>query len=158
MATQTLFLVFLALHLTGFALFVGTTILDLVTLRQFWKNEEARPGLTPPASGITQPAPGVTRPTPGVIQTALPILTTFRLLMRIGIATAVLAGIGMMALTRGAFGEQLWLRIKVPLVVLAALNLFILRKRQDKKTLTIFHTVQLTICALIIILSVFKFN
>jgi hypothetical protein len=124
MATQTLFLVLLALHLTGFALFVGTTVVDMVLSRQ-----------------------------------AL-VLTKLPLLMRAGIGLAILAGIGMMALTKGAFGEQTWLRIKVPLVIIAGLNAIITRKRllKAEKDLTAYYITQLFLCAVIITLSVFKFN
>ncbi|MEO7488192.1 MAG: hypothetical protein ABIU77_13870 [Ferruginibacter sp.] len=101
MATQIFFPIFLMLHLTGFVLLAGTTIIDFVTLQQFWKQYEQDP---PKANAVLQ------------------ALSKFPLLLRMGIAAIVVSGVGMMALTHGLFGEQLWFRIKFGIVILVILN------------------------------------
>jgi hypothetical protein len=158
MTAQTLFQLFLMIHIIGFTIFIGTTLIDYISFRQFWTQYEK--------DGVS------------AIPT-LQVITKFSLLMRIGVVAAILAGVGMMAVTNGAFGEQSWMRIKFPLVILAALNGIIVRRRQEKKlrqnlekneaasaqqlsgikkNLTIFHMVQILLCFTIILLSVFKFN
>src|SRR5579872_6864361 len=51
----------------------------------------------------------------------------------IGAAFIILTGFGMMALTHGVFGEQLWFRIKFGLVVLLVLNSLVEGRRQGGK-------------------------
>lgn len=148
---------FLLLHLVGLVLFAGTTTADFVSFRQFWK-QYALDAIT-----------------------ARPMLQTmikFPLLMGLGMAAIILSGVGMMAMTHGVFGEQLWFRIKFAIVLLIILNNIIvgrrlinsLRKRMtegannDEETLQIkgklrlFHYAQLIMFFTIILLSVFKFN
>ncbi|MCF6402886.1 hypothetical protein L3C95_09940 [Chitinophaga filiformis] len=148
---------FLLLHLVGLVLFAGTTTADFVSFRQFWKQYAldaiaARP--------------------------MLQSMIKFPLLMGLGMAAIILSGVGMMAMTHGVFGEQLWFRIKFAIVVLIILNNIIigrrlvisLRKRmtevtseagetlQIKHKLRLFHYAQLLMFFVIILLSVFKFN
>jgi uncharacterized membrane protein SirB2 len=97
----------------------------------------------------------------------------------IGAALLILSGIGMMALTRGVYGEQFWFQIKFGLVILVILNSLLIGRRQGNKLQRIlatgglvltdevsriksrlnrFHLLQLLFFLIIIFLSVFKFN
>jgi len=97
----------------------------------------------------------------------------------VGVAVLILSGIGMMALTHGVFGEQLWFRIKFGIVILLILNGLIIGRRQGgklrrilavsgliltaevsriKSRLNRFYLLQLLLLLIIIFLSVFKFN
>ncbi|PSL30957.1 hypothetical protein [Chitinophaga ginsengisoli] len=148
---------FLLLHLVGLVLFAGTTTADFVSFRQFWK-QYALDAIT-----------------------AKPMLQTmikFPLLMGLGMAAIILSGVGMMAMTHGVFGEQLWFRIKFAIVLLIILNNIIIGRRlvvslkkkiadnandageisRIKNNLRLFHYAQLVMFFAIILLSVFKFN
>src|SRR5882757_9425427 len=106
-------------------------------------------------------------------------MAKFQVLPRIGGLLLIISGIGMMAITHGAFGEQIWFRIKFGLVVILILNGLLVGRRQGlklrkavaddaiviplqvkglKTNLNIFHLVQLCIFLMIIFLSVFKFS
>ena len=149
---------FLLLHLIGFMLFAGSTVADFVAFRQFWKQYE---------SDKTKAA--------AILQG----MSKFPAVIRIGIITIVLTGVGMMAVTHGAFGEQLWFRIKFGLVVVVILNGVLVGRRQGvqlrkiaeentpeavekaqkiRGNVSLFHTIQFTLFFVIVLLSVFKFN
>jgi hypothetical protein len=89
--------------------------------------------------------------------------------------------VGMMAITKGVFGEQVWFRIKFGLVLLVIVNGLAVGRRQGtklrgllvkqaegeqteeaimkvKNNLRLFHMVQLFVFLIIFVLSVFKFN
>ncbi|WP_143306208.1 hypothetical protein [Chitinophaga vietnamensis] len=157
MSTQTLFQSLLLLHIIGLLLFAGTTVVDAVIFRQFWKQyDRGRAG-----AGIV-----------------LQAMSPFMLLMRAGIGLIILTGVGMMAMTHGVFGEQLWFRIKFGLVLLLIINALAFGGRQrnrlqkamaagDSNTndmvllkgrLNTFHIVQLALLFVVILLSVFKFS
>ena len=148
----------LTIHLTGFVMVAGTTIADFIAFRQFWNQYEL--------DAVNGRA---------VFQA----ISKFPILFRIGIIFIILSGVGMMAITHGVFGEQLWFRIKFALVLLVILNGLITGRRQSMKlrrilnadlpdnftniarvkgNLKTFHYVQLTLLIIILILSVFKFN
>ena len=137
-------------------LFAGSTVADFVTYKQFWKQY---------AQDKTKAA------------AILQAMEKFPVLIRIGIITVVLTGVGMMAVTHGVFGEQLWFRIKFGLVVIVILNGILVGRRQGinlrkmlevndtsgkdqkiKSNLRLFHAVQFTLFFVIVLLSVFKFN
>ena len=146
---------FLSIHIIGFILFIGTTIVDFLFLRGFWKQSELE-------------------------SSSAKVLYQFSLrnlaLNRVGALVVILAGIGMMTMVHGAYGAQLWMRIKIVLVVAAALNGMIIRRRQGmrlqailenvsdysiqkiKSNLNLFHAIQLSLFFFIILLSVFKFD
>lgn len=148
----------LVLHLIGLTIMAGTTVVDFTTFKTFWKqfyeDKEKSMGL-------------------------LMATSKFSRLTGIGAALLVVTGIGMMALTNGIFGEQLWFRIKIGIVVALMLNgLFFGRRLGIKlrKTLSadapyltaqinrirvnlnIFFTLQFILFFCIVFLSVFKFN
>jgi len=148
---------FLLLHLVGLVLFAGTTTADFVSFRQFWK-QYALDAIT--------------------AKPMLQTMTKFPLLMGLGMAAIILSGVGMMAMTHGVFGEQLWFRIKFAIVLLIILNNIIVGRRlvvslkkkiadsandagetsRIKNNLRLFHYAQLVMFFAIILLSVFKFN
>jgi len=145
------------LHLTALVLMAGTTLVDYLAYSSLWKSfeKEDRP---------------------------IALLSMMAKLPRvagIGAALLILTGIGMMALTHGVFGEQLWFRIKFGLVILVILNSLLVGRRQGIKlhqmlkpdtplivgeinririALTRFHLSQFLLFLFIIFLSVFKFN
>ncbi|MFS2189594.1 hypothetical protein ACCC92_23155 [Mucilaginibacter sp. Mucisp84] len=148
----------LILHLTGLTIMAGTTIVDFTVFKTFWKHfnddkDKSKGILTGTSKSST--------------------------LIGVGAALLVITGIGMMALTHGVFGEQLWFRIKIGIVLVLMLNgIFFGRKQgeelrmimnndkaylaervdQIKVNLNIFFTVQLILFFSIVFLSVFKFS
>ena len=148
----------LTLHVSGLILMAGTTVIDYSTFKTFWKlidsGQEKSEGL-------------------------LEATSKFSRLAGIGAALLIFTGFGMMALTHGVFGEQLWFRIKFALVIILILNSLIVGRRQGLKLRKIietdcanialqtsrlrailnrFYFIQLVIFFIIIFLSVFKFN
>ena len=142
----------------GFVMVAGTTVADFIAFRQFWNQYEL--------DAVKGRA---------VFQA----ISKFPILFRIGIILIILSGVGMMAITHGVFGEQLWFRIKFALVIMVILNGLITGRRQSRRlgrilnaelpdnfvkfarvkgNLKMFHYVQLTLLFIILFLSVFKFN
>ncbi|WP_413666580.1 hypothetical protein ACEN9X_18810 [Mucilaginibacter sp. Mucisp86] len=146
------------LHLTGLTIMAGTTIIDFTIFKIFWKyfDEDLAK-----SKGVLAGTSGSSR------------------LIGIGAALLVTTGIGMMALTHGVFGEQLWFRIKIGIVLILMLNGILFGRRQGEKlrtivkkngaylteqinqiktNLNIFFAIQLALFFSIVFLSVFKFN
>lgn len=158
MSSEILLSTFLTLHIIALTLMAGTTTIDYITFRSFWKLFDQKR------------------------ETAIDLLQVtakFSRVIGIGAAVLILTGLGMMILTHGVFGEQLWFRIKFALVILLILNGLLVGRRQGVKlrkittdprpdfteqikniriTLKRFHLTQLGIFFVIIFLSVFKFN
>jgi hypothetical protein len=154
----------LTLHLTALIIMAGTTFIDYLAFQTFWElfdQDKERSA--------------------GVLQAT----ARFSRLLGIAAAVLILTGIGMMAVTHGVFGEQLWFRIKFVLVLGLIANGLLGGRRQGVKlrklipidgpapthnpdymvqisrirtNLNRFHIAQLFIFFIIIILSVFKFN
>ncbi|WCT09837.1 hypothetical protein [Mucilaginibacter jinjuensis] len=152
-----LFPTFLMLHLTALVLMAGTTLVDYMAYTSLWKSFERSE-----------------RP-----EALLNVIAKLPRITGIGAALLILSGIGVMALTHGVFGEQLWFRIKFGLVVVLILNGLLIGRRQGNKLrkllqisglmftgevsliksrLNTFHLLQLLLFVLIIFLSAFKFN
>ncbi|MDN5286337.1 MAG: hypothetical protein JWR38_2611 [Mucilaginibacter sp.] len=155
---QTLLQTLIVLHLTGLVMMAGTTFVDYTTFKTFWKQFDQDKGRS---------------------IALLQATSNFSRLIGIGAALLILTGIGMMAITHGAFGEQIWFRIKFGLVIILILNGLLVGRRQGlklrkvivenvnviplqikgiKTNLNIFHLVQLCIFLMIVFLSVFKFS
>jgi len=160
MATQTFYHIALVTHITGLAMMAGTTLVDAVITKQFWKqyaNDK------PKGLAINQ------------------AMSKFIMLFGIGILLLIISGVAMMAITHGVFGEQLWFRIKFGLVIIIILNGITFGRRQgiklrkllaeetagkdvDAKLLKVkaginwFHIAQMVLFMLVFVLSVFKFN
>lgn len=149
----------LTVHVTGLVLMAGTTVVDYSAFKTFWKLVDGGEGHSP----------GLLRAT-----------AAFSRLGGIGAALLVVTGVGMMALTNGVFGEQLWFRIKFGLVVVLILNALLIGRRQGNRlrgafggdtvadavvrttgvrvALNRFFLIQLVLFLAIISLSIFKFN
>lgn len=158
MNTGTILQILIILHLSGLILMAGTTVVDYLLFKSFWKQlalDKER------ALGIMLGA------------------TNFARLIGIGAALLILTGIGMMAMTNGVFGEQLWFRIKFGLVILLILKGILLGRRLTIKLrkhfldnavdtadqipglqawLNTFYLSQLFIFLAIVFLSIFKFT
>jgi hypothetical protein len=157
---QSLYHIALVIHIIGFTMMAGTTLVDYVVTKQFWK----------------QYAIDKTKG-PSIYETISKIV----LLFGIGIILIILSGVAMMAITRGAFGEQTWFRIKFALVIVIIINGLVVGRRQGRKlknilsaglagnsmeaslskiksNLSWFHVSQMMLFSIIFILSVFKFN
>ncbi|HVI44393.1 MAG TPA: hypothetical protein VM802_05975 [Chitinophaga sp.] len=147
-------------HIAGLAMMAGITLADFILFRQFWKQlAKAREGGLAVSEALFK----------------LPIA------FGIGILFLIASGVTMMAITHGAFGEQLWFRIKFALVILIIINGLAFGRRQGLKlrrfltsgetgitmeqgllkikgNLQLFHLLQLAMFIIIFTLSVFKFN
>lgn len=154
----TLRQVFLVFHLSGLVLMVGTTVTELVVFRSFvsllTKQDKAALSLFSLLSGLG------------------------RLLLAGGVVL-VLSGIGLTILSEGVYLQQLWLQLKLGLVLLLPLNGLLVGSRPMKQLrnsllvedislslvvqpavtkLTRFYRVQLMVFLAIIILAIFKFT
>ncbi len=154
-----LYQIALTTHLAGITTMAGSTLVAYVLANKFWSlhaNEGSK---------------------------ATPILEAvlkLNVLFAIGILLLIISGVTMMALTNGAYGEQIWFRIKFGLIVAVIVNGVAIGRRQGGKLMTIlsdststdiqeklakakrnmswFYLSQLTFFLLIYTLSVFKFN
>jgi uncharacterized membrane protein len=154
MVPHSVYLIFLILHLTAFALFTGTLIANLINSNQLWQYGEK--DLT-----ITK----------AIFQTT----GKYNRIMAICLGIALLMGILMMTQMHKVYGAQLWLRVKIVLVlaivvirVFYSRNLNQFKKRLSgettvsisdvKKRISLFQLVQIVLVAGIIVLSVCRFN
>jgi uncharacterized membrane protein SirB2 len=156
MSTQTLYNLALVTHILGLTLMAGTTLVDFILTRQFWKQ----------LANDRQKGLGINDATIG-----------FPALFGAGILLLIASGITMMAITHGAYGEQIWFRIKFVFILLIIINGVAVGRRQGsalrrnlkeennevslakiKTNLNIFHLSQLAMFITVFVLSVFKFN
>jgi len=160
MTTQTIYQTALVVHITGLTIMAGTTLADYVIFKKFWKQFAADKA----GAAIIYKA-----------------MSGFAMLFGIGFILLLVSGVTMMAITHGAFGEQLWFRIKFGLIIIIILNGILLGRRQGvklrhylsgelpgantgqsllqvKRNIIFFHFLQIAIFISIYILSVFKFN
>lgn len=154
MIPHSVYLIFLILHLTAFALFTGTLIANMINSNQLWQYGEK--DLT-----ITK----------AIFQTT----DKYNRLMAASLGIALVMGILMMAQMHKVYGAQLWMRVKIGLVIaLIVIRVFYSRnlnrfKKQlagetaisindVKKKVSLFQLVQIVLVAGIIILSVCRFN
>lgn len=98
---MSIFPALLTLHLIGFIMMAGATLVDFVNYQNFWKLFHHQ---KEQATGI--------------------LLSSARFSRLIGIGGALLitTGIGMIALTDGALASQLWFKIKMVFVILLIAN------------------------------------
>jgi hypothetical protein len=151
----------LVTHITGLAIMGGTTLVSYVLTKQFWNlyTQDKSKAIALNAAG-----------------------SKFPMLFGIGILLLILSGVTMMAIMKGAFGEQLWFRIKFGLIIAIIINGVAVGRRQGlrltkilaeeiaagrnndgkllrvKSNLNWFHLSQLVFFLIIFTLSVFKFN
>jgi uncharacterized membrane protein len=154
MIPHSVYLVFLILHLSAFALFTGTLIANLINSNQLWQYSEKDPSIS-----------------------KVLLLTTgkYNRIMAICLGIALLMGILMMTQMHKVYGAQLWMRVKIGLVLIIIVirifysrNLNMLKKMLNnettasftnvKKSITLNQLVQILVVAGIIILSVCRFD
>jgi uncharacterized membrane protein SirB2 len=150
--TMNLYLFSLFVHITGISVAAGTTFVSFLVNRRFWQ------------------AYGTNRVK---ALTLVELSSRFPRITGLGIGLLLLSGIYIMYLTKGAFGEQLWFRIKMVLVILVIIiNIVIniLEKRVKgmvtaevnaaglQRKVTSYYLVQLFLFLTIFVLGVFKFN
>jgi uncharacterized membrane protein SirB2 len=149
---------FLMLHLIALTLLVGSTLIDFLNHRLFWKLFEQQQER---ASGILLNSAHYSR-LPGI-----------------GAALLIVTGICMVALRHGLPAGQLWFRIKMIMVLLLIVNTIFNGRRLGiklrkiingnstglegqvmhlKGKLQTFYLIQLGILLIIIFLSAYKFN
>ncbi|GAA0558563.1 DUF2269 family protein [Chitinophaga japonensis] len=159
MTTISLYHTALTLHIVALTLMAGTTLADFIMIRQFWAQY----------SGSRQKG-----------QAVYEALSRFRVFTGIGMLLLIISGVSMMALTRGAYGEQTWFRVKFALVLVIIISELAVRRRQGallqkrlgqeadlaglpgigkiKTNIGWFHAIQIALFVTIFTLSVFKFN
>ena len=160
MNTQAIYHLSLVTHIVGLTLMAGTTLVEFIVFKKFRKMVE-----TDHSKGIT----------------ILESISRLPSLLGIGIILLIISGVSMMAITHGAFGEQIWFRIKFGLVIIIIVNGLAIGRRQRiklskllnetasgslidsrlsklEKNIGNFHFVQLALFLAVFVLSVFKFN
>jgi hypothetical protein len=109
---QTLFQMALIAHIVGITLMAGTTLVEYLLAKHFWKLY-ASDGLR----AITSNEDGF----------------NFHLLINIGIIFLILSGVTMLVIFQGVFAKQIWFQIKIGLIVIIAINGSVVGRRQDMK-------------------------
>ncbi|MCS3734114.1 hypothetical protein [Mucilaginibacter dorajii] len=156
-------------HIVGITLMAGTTLLEYLLTKHFWKlyaSDRSR-AITTNEDGFN-----------------------FHLIVNIGIILLILSGVTMLVITQGVFAKQIWFQIKIGLIVIIAINGSAFGRKQDaklkrlisleklnslqddprgqenrntdlmkvKNRLDLFYVSQLLMFLTIFTLSVFKFN
>ena len=153
---MNLFLLCLLAHIIGLTLAAGTTVISFLLNRRFWKFYG----------------------TDNVIAlTLMELGTRFSRVIGIGIGLLLLSGVFMMYLTKGVFAGQLWLKIKIVLVLVVIANSFVVKALEKRvktrvkamlaskesvgglqRKVTAFYLAQLFLFLTIFVLGVFKFT
>ena len=154
MIPHSFYLIFLILHLSAFALFTGTLIANLINSNQLWLYSEKDASITKALFGTAD---------------------KYNRIMAICLGIALLMGILMMAQMHQVYGAQLWMRVKIGLVLTIVVvrifysrNINQLKKRlagetgvsfiDIKKRISLWQFAQVVLVAGIIVLSVCRFN
>src|SRR5215207_6268648 len=106
---NTLYQIALITHIIGLSTMAGSTLSAYVLSRKFWHQYSSDKSK---AIAIHDAA------------------SKFPTLFAIGIILLILSGVAMMAITRGAFGEQLWFKIKFGLIIAVIVNGLAVGRRQ----------------------------
>ncbi|MCS3800706.1 hypothetical protein [Niastella sp. OAS944] len=154
MTPHSVYLIFLILHLTAFALFTGTLIANLINNNQLWQYSEKDLTITKALFQTTD---------------------RYNKIMAASLGIALVMGILMMTQMHKVYGAQTWMRVKIALVlvivvirVLYSRNVNKFKKRlagetsismsDVKKKVSLYQLVQIILVAGIIVLSVCRFN
>jgi uncharacterized membrane protein len=154
MIPHSVYLVFLILHVTAFALFTGTLIANMNNSTQLWLYSDKDATITKALFNTTG---------------------KYNRIMGICLGVAVLMGIAMMISMHKVYGPQLWFRIKIGLlVVLLVVRIFYSRNLGQlkkglnneikisfadlRKKISLFQLLSIVIIGGIIILSIARFN
>ena len=108
---MTGYLYLLIVHLSAFALFTGALVSDIIIHQQLWSNAQTDIAVSKALFATT---------------------ARYTKLMGISLGIALLAGIAMMSQMHQVYGPQLWIRIKIALVVIL-LVLRVLSGRNSKR-------------------------
>ena len=154
MIPHSVYLIFLVIHVSAFALFTGTLIANMVNSNQLWLYSDKDAAITKALFNTTG---------------------KYNRIMGICLGVAVLMGIGMMIQMHQVYGPMLWFRIKIGLLIvlmvvriLYSRNIGVLKKginnekaisfTELRKKISLFQLLSIIIIGCIIILSVSKFN
>jgi len=159
MATETLYHIALVTHIIAITMIAGTTMADYTIFKQFWTQfgKDKEKGMA-----------------------IIEAMSKLPVLFGIGFILIIVSGVYMMYVTHGAFGEQIWFRIKFGLIIFIIINGLAVGRRlgvklrknlsqgsnknaeeglfKIKNKLRLFHLSQLLMLVIIFVLSVFKFN
>jgi hypothetical protein len=150
----------LVLHVVGIIIMAGATFVDFILFKQFWK---VLPG--DKAKGFT-------------IEDLLYRLQRF---MGIGMGVIIISGVIMMVYLHQVWGQQIWFRIKMGVLLLIIINGLGIRRSMGsklkkllsdetsgesfygkfsglKRNITLVHSFQILFFLVIFALSIFKFN
>jgi hypothetical protein len=156
----TIYNIALVAHIVGITVMAGTTFIDFITFRQFWK--------TFPGDKMKSVS----------LEAYLYKLQKF---LGIGMLIILISGISMMAYLHQVWGAQIWFRIKIGVLILIIINGLALRRRQGsrlkklmaadlpgielsektstlRRSITVTQVFQLFFFLIIYVLSVFKFK
>ena len=150
----------LVLHIVGISVMAGTTFIDFITFEQFWKVffSDTEKGLLIEGS-----------------------LNKFQKFMGLGLLFIIISGVIMMVFLHGVWGQQIWFRVKMGLLLLIIINGLGFRRRLGTKlkkllaeissdhsfveklvnlkaNIRTVHLLQLVLFVAIFTLSIFKFN
>jgi|GEM_PF-3574491 len=120
MSILTLRLLLLVIHISGLVLIAGSTVTRWMVFRAFVKS----------VATIRQESTSL-----------LKILDGLGAMFRLGAIVLVLSGIGLMWITQGVYLHQLWLQIKLWLILLLPLTEVLVGNRQLKKLDTAFSEI-----------------
>ena len=154
MIPHSVYLVFLILHVSAFALFTGTLIANMINSNQLWLYSDKDAAITKALFSTTG---------------------KYNRVMGICLGVAVLMGVAMMTQMHKVYGPQLWFRIKIGLLIvllvvriLYSRNLGQLKKGINneikvsfadlRRKTSLFQLLSVFIIGGIIILSVVRFN
>jgi len=150
----------LVAHIVGITIMAGTTFIDFITFKQFWKIFSGDK-----AKSL-------------VIEDILFRLQKF---IGIGMLVIIISGVLMMVYLHQVWGQQLWFRVKMGILLLIIINGLVIRRRMGfrlkkllaeespgssfntklsglKRNITASHLFQMLFFTIIFVLSVFKFN
>ena len=150
----------LVAHIVGITIMAGTTFIDFITFKQFWKIFSGDK-----AKSL-------------VIEDILFRLQKF---IGIGMLLIIISGVLMMVYLHQVWGQQIWFRVKMGILVLIIINGLVIRRRMGsrlkkllaegspgssfnaklsglKRNMMASHLFQMLFFTIIFVLSVFKFN
>jgi len=157
---HTIYNIALVAHIVGITIMAGTTFIDFITFKQFWKifSDDKAKSL--------------------VIEDILYKLQRF---MGIGMLVIIISGVLMMVYLHQVWGQQIWFRVKMGILVFIIINGLVIRRRMGsglkklltegssdsrfnaklsglRRNITTVHLFQMLFFTIIFVLSVFKFN
>ena len=107
---QTLYQIALITHISGITLMAGTTLVEYLFTKHFWKlyaSDRSR-AITSSENGFN-----------------------FHLVVNIGIILLILSGVSMLLIFQGVFAKQIWFQIKIGLIVIIAVNGSVVGRKQN---------------------------